>query len=151
MAPIHSIDTSGILDQKWCYYAVQDYPTLAVVTSIGALQLYRLTNENGALQLKLWLEHAISEGVLALSVDWSTNKTSSEEPCLVVSDSAGCVHVLKLVEDGLKTVGKWESHGFEAWVAAFNYWKTDVFYSGENTETIIFLLAKDRPTWALFI
>ncbi|KAJ8730340.1 hypothetical protein PYW07_017378 [Mythimna separata] len=128
--PIHTIDTSGILDQKWSYHTIMDYPTLAVVTSIGTLQLYRLTNESGALELKLWLEHVIGENILALSVDWSTNKTSSEDPSLVVSDSAGSVHVLKIVGDGLKVVGKWESHGFEAWIAAFNYWNTDVFYSG---------------------
>ena len=103
-----------------------------MVTSVGTLQLYQLTNESGALKLKLWLEHAIGEDVLALSVDWSTNKTSSEEPCVVVSDSAGYVHVLKIVEDGLTSVGKWKSHGFEAWIAAFNYWNTDVFYFINN-------------------
>nr|XP_049699629.1 diphthine methyltransferase isoform X2 [Helicoverpa armigera] len=130
LVPIQSIDTSGILDQKWCYHTIRDYPTLAVVTSVGNLELYQLTNEDGSLKLKLWLKHAIGQDVLALSVDWSTNKTSSEEPCLVVSDSAGGVHVLKIVEDGIQVVGKWESHSFEAWIAAFNYWNPDVFYSG---------------------
>ncbi|XP_049699629.2 diphthine methyltransferase isoform X2 [Helicoverpa armigera] len=130
LVPIQSVDTSGILDQKWCYHTIRDYPTLAVVTSVGNLELYQLTNEDGSLELELWLKHAIGQDVLALSVDWSTNKTSSEEPCLVVSDSAGCVHVLKIVEDGVQVVGKWESHSFEAWIAAFNYWNPDVFYSG---------------------
>lgn len=130
LVPVHSIDTSGILDQKWCYHPIQGYPTLAVVTSVGTLQLYRLSNENEALELKLWLEHAIGQEVLALSVDWSTNKTSSEEPCLVVSDSAGCVHIVKVVENELKTISKWQSHSFEAWIAAFNYWNPNIFYSG---------------------
>ncbi|XP_026725347.1 diphthine methyltransferase isoform X1 [Trichoplusia ni] len=131
LVPIHSVDTSGILDQKWCYHAIQDYPTLAVVTSVGTLQLYRLTNENGSLELKLWLEHVIGDDVLALSVDWSTNKScEAGEHCLVVSDSAGSVHVLKIAENGLKVIGSWKSHGFEAWIAAFNYWNPDVFYSG---------------------
>uniref|UniRef100_A0A2A4J3Y9 methylated diphthine methylhydrolase n=1 Tax=Heliothis virescens TaxID=7102 RepID=A0A2A4J3Y9_HELVI len=130
LVPIQSIDTSGILDQKWCYHTIRDYPVLAVVTSVGNLELYQLTNEDGSLELKLWLEQAIGQDVLALSVDWSTNKTSAEEPCLVISDSAGCVHILKIVENGIREIGKWESHSFEAWIAAFNYWNPDVFYSG---------------------
>lgn len=102
-----------------------------MVTSVGTLQLYRLSNENGSLELKLWLEHVIGDDVLALSVDWSTNKScEAGEHCLVVSDSAGSVHVLKVAENGLKVIGSWKSHGFEAWIAAFNYWNPDVFYSG---------------------
>ncbi|XP_035432929.2 diphthine methyltransferase isoform X1 [Spodoptera frugiperda] len=130
LAPVHSIDTSGILDQKWCYHKLQNRPTLAVVTSVGTLQLYQLTNEDGVLQLALWIEHTICENGLALSVDWSTNKTHSDDPYLAVSDSAGCIHILKIVENCVKVVCKWESHSFEAWITAFNYWNSDVFYSG---------------------
>lgn len=129
LSPIQTIETSGVLDQKWCYHKIQDRPTLAVVTSVGTIQLYQLLDEDGTLSLKLWLEHAIGQDVLALSLDWSTNKTYSDEPRLVVSDSSGSVTVLK-VAGGLEEVGKWKTHGFEAWIAAFNYWNTDIFYSG---------------------
>lgn len=71
----------------------------------------------------------MGEDVLALSVDWSTNKVKSLEPMLVVSDSKGEVTVFK-VEDKLVRVGCWKGHGFEAWIGAFNYWNPDVFYSG---------------------
>ncbi|XP_075973196.1 diphthine methyltransferase isoform X1 [Anticarsia gemmatalis] len=129
LSPIQTINTAGILDQKWCCHNIEDSPILAIVTSVGTLQLYKLKNENATYELSLWLEHVIGEDVLALSVDWSTNKLTSENPRLVVSDSAGCVHILA-IEEGIKAVGKWKSHGFEAWIGAFNYWNPDVFYSG---------------------
>ncbi|KOB70527.1 putative WD40 repeat domain 85, partial [Operophtera brumata] len=129
LSPIQTIETAGVLDQKWCYHKIHDRPILAAVTSVGTIQFYQLLDEDGTLSLKLWLEHAIGQDVLALSLDWSTNKTYSEEPGLVVSDSSGSVTVLKVAE-GLEEVGRWKTHGFEAWIAAFNYWNTDVFYSG---------------------
>lgn len=131
LSPIQTIETSGILDQKWCYHRIQDRPILAVVTSVGTIQLYQLCDEDGTLRLKLWMDHVIGQDVLALSLDWSTNKIGSEEPRLVVSDSSGCVTVLKVAEC-LEEIGKWQTHGFEAWIAAFNYWNTDLFYSGLN-------------------
>ncbi|KAL0840927.1 hypothetical protein ABMA28_014723 [Loxostege sticticalis] len=127
LSPLQTIDTSGVLDQKWCYHTIQDHPVLCVVTSEGFVELYRLCEGT---RLELWLKESIGTDVLALSLDWSTNKTACDEPFVVVSDSAGSVTVLKVNSDGLKKVGVWKSHGFEAWIAAFNYWNPDVFYSG---------------------
>lgn len=101
-----------------------------MVTSIGTIELYRLVEDDGTLNLKLWLEHSIGQDVLALSVDWSTNKTR-DDPRIVVSDSSGGVTVLRVAGDCLEQIGTWKSHGFEAWVGAFNYWNPDVFYSGK--------------------
>lgn len=131
LSPIQTIETSGILDQKWCYHTIQNYPVLATVTSEGILQLYRLVDENGTLNLKLWTQESIGENILALSLDWSTNKIESEEPRIVVSDSAGHVTVFSVVGDKLFKIGRWKGHGFEAWIAAFNYWNSNVFYSGK--------------------
>ena len=48
------------------------------------------------------------------------------------SDSKGQLHLLKILEagPGLQAVVTWRAHQFEAWVAAFNYWQTEVVYSG---------------------
>ncbi|XP_028174453.1 diphthine methyltransferase [Ostrinia furnacalis] len=129
LVPIQEIDTVGVLDQKWCYHTIQDHPVLCVVNSQGFVELYRLSEGT---RLELWLKESIgtAEDILALSVDWSTNKTASDNPMLVVSDSEGAVTVLQIGDDGLKKVGTWATHGFEAWTAAFNYWNPDVFYSG---------------------
>lgn len=90
-----------------------------------------MVDENGTLKLKLWVEESIGENILALSLDWSTNKTETEEPDIVVSDSAGSVTVLRVVGDQLLKIGRWKGHGFEAWIAAFNYWNSNIFYSGK--------------------
>ncbi|KPJ08337.1 WD repeat-containing protein 85 [Papilio machaon] len=68
--PAQSIDTAGILDQKWCNHTIGGYPILGVVTSEGKIQLYKLYDTDG-LQLKLWIEVSIGQDVLALSLDWS--------------------------------------------------------------------------------
>lgn len=99
---------------------------LGVVTSEGVLELYRLVEGN---RLELWMKEPIGSDLLALSLDWSTNK-STGEPMVVVSDSAGRVSVLRVAGEGVEKIGEWQSHGFEAWIAAFNYWSPDVFYSG---------------------
>ncbi|XP_030022222.1 diphthine methyltransferase [Manduca sexta] len=130
ISPIETIDTPGILDQKWSQWPIQNHPTLATVTSDGTLQLYRLIDNNGKLSLKFWFDHMVGENVLALSHDWSTNKTRSEEPTMVVSDSSGTVTVMKLIGDNIQSLGTWKAHEYEAWIAAFNYWNTDLFYSG---------------------
>ncbi|XP_072932257.1 diphthine methyltransferase isoform X1 [Epargyreus clarus] len=127
--PLQIIDTSGILDQKWCYHTVKGFAILAAVTSEGYIELYRLLEEK-TLNLKLWINVSIGENILALSVDWSSNKEHSDEPCLIVSDSSGSVSLWKLVGDALQKIDTWKAHGFEAWVAAFNYWNTNIFYSG---------------------
>ncbi|XP_045771482.1 diphthine methyltransferase isoform X1 [Maniola jurtina] len=130
ISPTQTIDTAGILDMKWCYHKIQGHPVLAVVTSDGYIQLYRLLDENGTLKLELWIEDAICGNVLALSVDWSSNKTSTAQPSLVVSDSSGAVTVFRIFGRSLEKMGYWLGHSFEAWIAAFNYWNPDVFYSG---------------------
>ncbi|KAM3964329.1 diphthine methyltransferase [Aphomia sociella] len=130
LTPLQTVNTSGILDQKWCYHTIQDYPVLAVVTSLGHIELYRLYEEYDSINLKLWTTFKLGEDILALSVDWATNKTPSAAPWLVVSDSRGGITVLKLTADGLQESGVWKAHDFEAWIAAFNYWNTDTFYSG---------------------
>ncbi|XP_059059171.1 diphthine methyltransferase isoform X1 [Achroia grisella] len=130
LSPIQTVNTSGILDQKWCYQMVQDHPVLAVVTSQGFIQLYHLLKENNTISLKLWTDLSLSENTIALSVDWSTNRIPSEEPLLVVSDSHGAITALKVTANGLQSIGAWKGHDFEAWITAFNYWSADTFYSG---------------------
>lgn len=129
LSPIQEINTAGVLDQKWCYHTIQEHPVLAIVTSEGFIQLYQLINEENTLKLELWIEDSIGDA-LALSLDWSSNKTYSENPSLVVSDSSGVVTVLRVIDKGLEKIGQWKSHSFEAWIAAYNYWNSDVFYSG---------------------
>ncbi|CAK1595804.1 unnamed protein product [Parnassius mnemosyne] len=128
--PIQTIDTSGILDQKWCHHPIQNYPVLGVVTSEGFIQLYRLHTVNDSVELKLWTQASIGQGILALSLDWSSNKIHVLEPSIAVSDSAGNVKILKVVGDSLREIGAWKAHGFEAWIGAFNFWNMDIFYSG---------------------
>lgn len=62
----------------------------------------------------------------------------SSEIRLVSSDSKGCVNVLGLTETSLTALSQWKAHDFEAWIAAFSYWDTQVIYSGEKS-SLLFL------------
>nr|XP_032525075.1 diphthine methyltransferase [Danaus plexippus plexippus] len=129
IVPIQTIDASGVLDQKWCHHKIQGYPVLGLVTSEGYLQLFRLVDTD-RLKLELWLEGQLGRDVLALSLDWSTNKILNEEPRLIASDTSGTLTLTKVVGNFMRKIGKWKCHSYDAWVTAFNYWNTDLFYSG---------------------
>lgn len=60
----------------------------------------------------------------------------SSEVRLVSSDSKGCVNVLGLTETSLTALSQWKAHDFEAWIAAFSYWDTQVIYSGEKSSLL---------------
>lgn len=68
-------------------------------------------------------------------MDWSTGKSvrAREQPLKIISsDSKGQLHLL-MVNEGtaeLQLVASWPAHHFEAWIAAFNYWQTELVYSG---------------------
>ena len=56
------------------------------------------------------------------------------------SDSKGCVNVLGLTETSLTALSQWKAHDFEAWIAAFSYWDTQIIYSGEMVIVAVLIL-----------
>lgn len=50
---------------------------------------------------------------------------------IVVSRSDGYLSLLTPGDDGkLEATEEWKAHDFEPWIAAFNYWDSNVIYSG---------------------
>ncbi|XP_055256621.1 diphthine methyltransferase isoform X3 [Moschus berezovskii] len=129
-------DTSAILDMKWCHAPVAGHPLLGVADASGSIELLRLVpSEQDTWMLQPCSRLALEKQCLALSLDWSTGKAgrASDQPLKIISsDSKGQLHLLKISEagPGLQAVVTWQAHQFEAWVAAFNYWQTEVVYSG---------------------
>ncbi|XP_036983696.2 diphthine methyltransferase [Artibeus jamaicensis] len=121
---------------KWCHVPVAGQAFLGVVDAGGYIELFQLVgSEGGAQALQLAASFALDEQCLALSLDWSTGKTgrAGGQPLKIISsDSKGQLHLLKVDEagPGPQAVATWQAHSFEAWVAAFNYWQTEIVYSG---------------------
>lgn len=65
------------------------------------------------------------------SLCWSPVFRDSDQSLKIVSsDSKGQLHLLQVEDAGLRAAATWQAHRFEAWVAAFNYWQTEIVYSG---------------------
>lgn len=48
-----------------------------------------------------------------------------------MSQSDGNIVVLSVDNQfGIRETNKWNAHDFEAWIAAFNYWDTNLVYTG---------------------
>uniref|UniRef100_A0A8C3WKY6 Diphthine methyltransferase n=1 Tax=Catagonus wagneri TaxID=51154 RepID=A0A8C3WKY6_9CETA len=128
-------DTDAILDMKWCHVQVAGHALLGVADAGGSIELLRLVRSQNAHLLQPFSRFALEKQCLALSLDWSTGKAGrvSEQPLKIVSsDSSGQLHLLNVGEagPGLRCVATWQAHRFEAWIAAFNYWQTEIVYSG---------------------
>lgn len=120
---------------KWCHVPVAGHPVLGVADASGSIELLRLVPSEDTWTLQPCSRLALEKQCLALSLDWSTGKAgrASDQPLKIISsDSKGQLHLLKISEagPGLQAVVAWQAHQFEAWVAAFNYWQTEVVYSG---------------------
>nr|XP_045228686.1 diphthine methyltransferase isoform X3 [Macaca fascicularis] len=134
-------DTSAILDMKWCHIPVAGHALLGLADASGSIQLLRLVeSEEKSHVLEPLSSLALEEQCLALSLDWSTGKTgrARDQPLKIISsDSTGQLHLLMVNETGpkLQKVASWQAHQFEAWIAAFDYWHTEIVYSAVNCES----------------
>ncbi|XP_022433724.1 diphthine methyltransferase isoform X2 [Delphinapterus leucas] len=121
---------------KWCHIAVAGHALLGVADASGSIELLRLVrSEQNSHTLQPFSHFALEKQCLALSLDWSTGKAgrASDQPLKIIgSDSSGQLHLLQAHQagPGMQAVGTWQAHHLEAWVAAFDYWQTEVVYSG---------------------
>ncbi|XP_036863420.2 diphthine methyltransferase isoform X1 [Manis javanica] len=133
LVEIQRRDTSAILDLKWCHIPVASHALLGVADAGGTIELLRLVRSENSYTLQPCSRLALEKQCLALSLDWSTGGTgrASDQPLNIVSsDSTGQLHLLKVDDAALRGVATWQAHCFEAWIAAFNYWQTEIVYSG---------------------
>ncbi|KAI9321731.1 hypothetical protein BX666DRAFT_2023826 [Dichotomocladium elegans] len=133
-----AIDTPAILDMKWNHALVDDRPVLGVVDSLGGLRLYGL--EAGQLKansddLQLTKEET---GVLALSLDWAgrVHQNVSHSYQVATSHSNGQLSLVRASEAAWMLEHQWTAHDLEAWIVAFNYWDTNILYSGADDATL---------------
>lgn len=61
---------------------------------------------------------------------WQLYFLCSTTPMVTTSSSDGCVQVHQLTSGELTPVSSWKAHDYEAWITAFNYWDTNIVYTG---------------------
>ncbi|KAF5284366.1 hypothetical protein FQR65_LT13583 [Abscondita terminalis] len=120
-----TLETFGVLDQKWCHYTINGSSVLGVVNSNHSLEIYKFYE----CQLQLITCYQLKEDVLILSLDWSTGKHNDKLE-IICSDSKGFCHMFCLEDDILNYQASYPAHCYEAWISAYYYWNTNMFFSG---------------------
>lgn len=123
------LETSAILDQKWCHNTIGNQSILGTVDADNELKIYKLNSEKSELNQITNFKNT-EDNVMMLSLDFSTGKYTSETPSIVVSDTNGKIHIFKLNQNELVLETSLNGHEFEAWICAFYYWNTSVIFSG---------------------
>ncbi|KZC11805.1 PREDICTED: diphthine methyltransferase [Dufourea novaeangliae] len=134
LALLQRLEVAAVLDMKWAHMC-ENRILLGVVNSLGYLQIYQLKRNNEKETLELLTEKKVANDndVLALSLDWCTGRwmyNNESNLNIVVSDSKGFISLFELHETELVNVNTWLAHEYEAWITAFDYWDTNVIYSG---------------------
>ncbi|XP_014213614.1 diphthine methyltransferase [Copidosoma floridanum] len=136
---LQHLDGAGVLDTKWAHVKCCGKVLLGVARFTGHLQIYELVEDSEKARLTIVAEVLIrDEGQsqpIALSLDWSTGRREPSDNAnvkITVSDSHGSVSLFQLSDDanGLRKIFSGHGHDFEAWIAAFDYWDTNVVYTG---------------------
>ncbi|XP_015590736.1 diphthine methyltransferase isoform X2 [Cephus cinctus] len=134
---------AAVLDMKWAHVRLNGKILLGVVSADASIEIYQLLEEREPklhLTSKSHLDGNIP-GLLALSLDWSTGRCKSNDnthASIVVSDSEGKFNILQLNEtEELEKTISWNAHEFEAWIAAFDYWDTNIVYTGGDDSTFL--------------
>jgi len=126
---VQTIDTHAVLDMKWNPNLICGKAVLAVATSRD-LQVWYIKDGDGTdtCQLNYLTKYPSDDEALVLSVDWCTCQTNLPRICF--SDSKGRITILCLNGDKLLSIISYNSHQYEAWVAAFDYFNHSVVYTG---------------------
>lgn len=120
-------DAPGVFDIKWRPYD-DGPPSLAQVSADGSLCLHTLKEESDPATLELHERANVDVSTsMCLYVDWNPVHSNPE---VVLSHSDGSISVVCLGQSEPEISSSWRAHDFEAWVAAYDSWKTHVVYSG---------------------
>ncbi|XP_027708779.1 diphthine methyltransferase [Vombatus ursinus] len=136
LTEIQRKDCAAILDMKWCSVPVAGQAVLGFVDAQGCIELLKLMElEKNHYTLQPLLKKDLGEHRIALSLDWSVGQAmrATGQPLRIISsDSKGHLHFLAVdeSESSIHNLSDWKAHDFEAWIAAFDYWQTDIVYSG---------------------
>jgi len=128
---LQEVSLPAVLDLKWCHTTPSRQPLIAVAGAEGSVDLFEWDFEQKQLRNAGSLLVAPSH-VLCLSLDWSNRKVpTSTAGSLVVSLSDGALTLLEPDQTGQLDVTKtWAAHAHEPWCVAWNYWDTNIIYSG---------------------
>ncbi|KAF9455998.1 WD-40 repeat-containing protein [Collybia nuda] len=128
---IQTLNFPAIPDIKWCHRSQVASPLLGVADSEGGITLLEWQKNERTLK---WADHVrcASTEILCLSLDWSNRRIPGTDPGnLIVSLSNGSLCLLRPGDGGgLTLTESWKAHDYELWVGAWNYWDTNVVYSG---------------------
>jgi diphthamide biosynthesis protein 7 len=116
-------ETSAVLDIKFSHQLYSNQAVFGAATSQGQFLLCGIENQ----RIQLMQELNVGSG-LCLSLDWQNRVGGGDQVC--ISSSDGSIHLLGPSPTGFVVNSTYQGHGFEAWIAAFDYHNPSVFYSG---------------------
>ncbi|OBZ79821.1 Diphthine methyltransferase [Grifola frondosa] len=121
----------AILDMKWCHRTPSVPPILGIADSEGGITLHEWRGDENRLE-RIHSIACAPDHVLCLSLDWSNRRNPTTTlGSLVVSLSDGSLALLRPHDQsGLSVTDVWHAHDFEPWIAAWDYWNTNIVYSG---------------------
>ncbi|KAF5370236.1 hypothetical protein D9615_010072 [Tricholomella constricta] len=124
---VQSIDLPAVLDMKWCYRSLSASPILGIADSEGSITLHEWETEEKNLT----------------QVD-SIRAPGTHLGSLVVSLSNGSLCLLRPSESSsLSLTNSWHAHDYEPWIAAWNYWDTNIIYSGGSIAAVALSLTQE--------
>lgn len=130
LVPKQVIETPAVLDMKWSHALINDKQVLGIGDSIGGFHLYGF-NDQDELEKVDHLQATDNAAVLCLSLDWASRLNKSDKR-VVTSHSNGNINILSPNESRYVIEEQWHGHDLEAWIAGFDYWNTNIVYSGAD-------------------
>lgn len=123
---VQKTQTSAVLDMKWSPQAISDKVLLAVALSSNEIKIFELKNHKIDEIFSKNLTECVDKDCLALSLDWFKNCDGR----ICVSDSHGCICILKTSETNIEMLERWTAHELESWIVCFDATQNQILYSG---------------------
>jgi diphthamide biosynthesis protein 7 len=126
---IKSLDTPAILDLKWSYQLINEKCLLGQVGSDGSLSIFLMNNQNYLFFLHKLI---LNPNNLCLSLDWNNKKFLNSSPNIIVSSSNSILYLCQIMTNDIILLKSWNAHDYENWIACFDYWNSNLIYSGAD-------------------